>query len=138
MTTPYFWQEINLERKKKLSGKIEETAQYIKPFNQFVPNFTCLYLLSLIVRFIDIFRRYLEKKSKGKWLLGKWLLVIAFYFWANTYLFKLNNWNTRKISEICSKLAINVLEFFIVNLFHTFLKCFNCYFKQANVSWVYL
>ena len=63
---------------------------------------------------------------------------------ANIYLFKVNNWNTKKRCEICSKSMIKTAEWrqwhhsyiFIVNFEHIpHLHCFYCYFEQLNVSW---
>ena len=64
----------------------------------------------------------------------------------NTYLFKINNRNTRKRCEICSKLTIKTIErhhcylsgVFIVNFEHAsllFLVFTIVEFEQGNVSW---
>ena len=55
---------------------------------------------------------------------------------ANNYFFKVNNGNTRKRCETCSKLTIkhqndviNVVLVFLLltlNMFHTFFLCFYC------------
>ena len=43
--------------------------------------------------------------------MGLWFLVFCRnYFLANIYLLKFNNENTRKISEICSKVTLKTLE----------------------------
>ena len=64
----------------------------------------------------------------------------------NIYLFRVNNSNTRKRREICSKLAIMSLQrrstVFIVNfeyisyLFTPFSSVFTVGFDQLNVCWV--
>ena len=64
----------------------------------------------------------------------------------NIYLFRVNNSNTRKRREICSKLAIMSLQrrstVFIVNfeyisyLFTPFSSVFTVGFEQLNVCWV--
>ena len=67
---------------------------------------------------------------------------------ANTYLFKVNNRNTRKRCEVCPKLTIKTPEWrhwhrfdvFIVNfehISHLFVVLYIVNFKQVNVSWVY-
>ena len=40
---------------------------------------------------------------------------------ANTYLFKINNRNTKKICKICSKLTINIFVFNFEHIIHAFL-----------------
>ena len=48
----------------------------------------------------------------------------------SSYLFKVNNGNTRNIFEICSKLAAKTLEgdhfLLILNRFHKSFWCFHC------------
>ena len=68
---------------------------------------------------------------------------------ANIFLFKVNNRNTRKRCEICSKLTIKtperrdvtgvVLVFLLLtlNIFHTFSSVSIVDFKKVNISWVY-
>ena len=67
----------------------------------------------------------------------------------NIYLFKVNNGNTRKKCEICSKLTIKRPERrhgrrsgdFIVNfehISHLFSSVSTVDFEQVNVSWVYI
>ena len=61
---------------------------------------------------------------------------------ANIYLFKVNNRNTRKMYEIFSELTIKqqndvnevVLVFLLLtlNIFHTFSKCFYCWFWTSK------
>ena len=56
-------------------------------------------------------------------------------FAANKYMFKVNNRNTKKWCEICSKLTIKTPDvndivlvslILTLNIFHTFLWCFYC------------
>ena len=57
---------------------------------------------------------------------------------ANIYLFKINNRNTRKRCEICSKLTIKSPErrhWLTLNIFHTFFCVSVVNFEQVNVSW---
>ena len=59
---------------------------------------------------------------------------------ANSYLFKVNNLNTRKRCEICSKLTIKTLELmdiFEQNIFHFILfpNVSLVDFDQVNISW---
>ena len=66
---------------------------------------------------------------------------------ANIYLFKINNINTRKRGEICSKLTLRTPErrlsrrsgVFIVNfeyISHPFPSVFIVDFEQVNVIWL--
>ena len=69
------------------------------------------------------------------------LILVFILLPTNSYLFKLNNRNTRKRSEISSKIIINspVVDLILVSLlltlnrFHTLFWCFNC-FEQVNVG----
>ena len=61
---------------------------------------------------------------------------------ANIYLFKVNNKNTRKSCEICSKLTTKTLEWrltssgvFTVNFEHIFSVSI-AHFRQVDISWV--
>ena len=63
-------------------------------------------------------------------------LIAALGSPAGNYLFKINNRNTRKMCEICSKLIIRhqnsaigvvlVSVLLTLNIFHTILYCFYC------------
>ena len=67
-------------------------------------------------------------------------------FPANIYLFKVNNINTRKKWERCSKLTVKISErrqwrcsdvlLLTLNIFHTFSTASAVNFEQVNVSWV--
>ena len=80
--------------------------------------------------------------NSPEWMLH-WSLI---YNPANIYLFKVNNGNSRKTCEICSKLTIKTQErghlrsgIFIVNfehISHLFLGVSIVDFEQVNVSWV--
>ena len=56
---------------------------------------------------------------------------------AITHLFKVNNRNTRKMQEICSKLSIKNMVFLrlTLNIFHVFSSVSIADFEQANFSW---
>ena len=62
--------------------------------------------------------------------------VIESYYPVNIYLFKINNRNTRKRCEICSKLTIKPKRRQTLNIFHTFSSVSIDDFEKANVSWV--
>ena len=109
------------------------------------------------------FRRLSEICSKLLHVSGTWLcyrvfiidfenaLCIFTWFWtcfcrlcilcvycnpANIYFFKINNRNTRKSCEICSKLTIKTPELLTLlnlNIFHTSVSVVE--FEQVSVTW---
>ena len=67
--------------------------------------------------------------SETKGLYSHWLVSYSIIP-AGIYLFKVNNGNTRKTCEICSKLTIKMVPLLLnLNIFHTlyyFTQCFYC------------
>ena len=88
---------------------------------------------------------------KECWALGYVSIRIGRFsdiYTANIYLLKVNNRNTRKRCEICSKLAINISErchwrrsgvlLLTLNTYHPFSSVSIADFGQENVSWAHI
>ena len=54
---------------------------------------------------------------------------------ANIYLFKVDNRNTRKRCEICSKLTIKIPEWLTLNIFHTCSTVSVVNFEHVIAGW---
>ena len=94
-----------------------------------VATLTCLAVMKqcLILQRIFCHIKSVKERIKSNF---KVVILQILSIPANIYLFKVDNRNTRKTCEICSKLTLFLL--FTVNIFHTFFKCFYCWLRTSK------